>query len=201
MAKANTGKKSFPAASLAREDAELVKECRKGDESAWNELVGRYQRLVFAIPRRSGLSEAQSADILQEVFLTLFEKLHEIEQPAKIRSWLVTTAKFKTWGLVRREKGLFSPETEEEMELEMSNLQDPNPLAEEKLVQLEEQHLVRTAVGKLEERCRSILLMLYLTEPAATYAEVGDAIGVGATSISPLRRRCLGKLEKILNAS
>ena len=188
----------FPAAGLEKDDAALMAACRKGDESAWNELVDRYQRLVFAIPRRSGLSESQAADILQEVFLTLFQKLDEIKQPEKIRSWLVTTAKFKTWGLVRKDKGLYSPGTEEEMETEMANLEDDSPLAEDSLLQAEQQHLIRTALKKLEERCRTILTMIYLTEPAASYAEVATAIGVGATSISPLRARCLKKLERIL---
>lgn len=191
-------KNEFSAKGLEKSDAELVNACRRGDETAWNALVDRYQRLIFAIPRRAGLSESQSADILQEVFLTLFEKLDEIEQPEKIRSWLVTTAKFKTWGLVRSEKGFYSPETEEEMEYEMASLKDESPLVVEKLIELEEQHLIRTALKELEERCQKILAMIYLTEPAASYAEVAQKIGVGATSISPLRARCLKKLEKIL---
>jgi RNA polymerase sigma factor (sigma-70 family) len=198
MDSASTKTLDISASGLARDDAALIARCRKADESAWNELVERYQRLVFAIPRRSGLSEAQAADILQEVFLTLFQKLDEIESPEKIRSWLVTTAKFKTWGMVRRDKGLYSPDTEEEMELEMANLPDESPLAEDNMIQLEQQHLIRTALSKLEERCQQILSMIYLTEPSASYTEVAEAIGVGATSISPLRSRCLKKLEKIL---
>lgn len=193
-----TGTERFSASPLERDDAALIKACRRGDDSAWNELVDRYQRLVFAIPRRAGLPESEAADILQEVFLTLFEKLDDIEQPGRIRSWLVTTAKFKTWGAVRSEKGFHAPATEEEMEYEMASIEDDAPLAEDALITLEEQHLVRTALGKLEERCRTILSMIYLTEPSASYAEVADAIGVGATSISPLRSRCLKKLEKVL---
>ena len=189
---------AFVAKSLERNDAELVKACRRGDEMAWNELVDRYQRLIFAIPRRSGLSEEQASDILQEVFLTLFEKLDEIEQPEKIRSWLVTTAKFKTWGLIRSEKGFYLPESEEEMELEMANLPDASPLADAILIKLEEQHLIRTALKELELRCQKILLMIYLQDEAASYAEVAVAIGVGETSISPMRARCLKKLAKIL---
>ncbi len=191
-------KPEFNAKRLEQSDAELVKSCRRGDEAAWNDLVDRFQRLVFAIPRRSGLSESQSADILQEVFLTLFEKLDEINQPEKIRSWLVTTAKFKTWGAVRAEKGFYSPETDEQMEFEMASLKDDSPLADEKLIEVEQQHLIRTALKELEEKCQKILAMIYLTEPSASYAEVAIAIGVGATSISPLRARCLKKLEKIL---
>jgi RNA polymerase sigma factor (sigma-70 family) len=188
----------FPASALDRSDAELFKACRGGDQNAWDELVDRYQRLVFAIPRRAGLSEEQASDVFQEVFLTLFEKLDEIQQPDRIRSWIVTTAKFKTWGTVRGEKGFYSPETEEEMEQEMAGLADASPLADAILVEVEQQHLIRTALKQLEERCQQILSMIYLSETSASYAEVAEAVGVGETSISPMRSRCLQKLKKIL---
>ena len=191
-------KAHFPAAGIAAGDAELVKRCRRGDERAWDELVDRYQRLIYAIPRRAGLADELCADVFQDVLLTLFEKLDAIEQPEKIRSWLVSTAKFKTWAVVRAGKGDHSPQTEEEMELEMANLADRSPLADEVLIELEQQHLIRTAMQDLEERCRKILSMIYLREQPASYVEVAGAIGVGETSISPLRARCLKKLEKIL---
>ncbi|HVF30093.1 MAG TPA: sigma-70 family RNA polymerase sigma factor [Pyrinomonadaceae bacterium] len=189
---------AFAAPGLERSDARLVRECREGSQQAWDQLVARYQRLIFAIPRRAGLSEEQAADVFQEVFLTLFEKLDEIEQPDKIRSWIVTTAKFKTWATVRSSKGIYSPESEEEMELEMSKLVDETPLADDALIELEQQHLIRTALSRLEERCQKILSMLYLRTSTASYAEVASAVGVGETSISPLRSRCLKKLEKLL---
>lgn len=189
---------NFSAKSLEKTDAELVAACRRGDETAWNALVDRYQRLIITIPRRAGLSEEQAADVFQEVFLTLFEKLDEIQQPEKIRSWMVTTAKFKTWGIVRGAKGFYAPETEEEMELEMAGLKDASPLADEILIELEQQHQIRAALKELEERCQKILSMIYLRDAAASYAEVAAAIGVGETSISPLRSRCLQKLAKIL---
>jgi RNA polymerase sigma factor (sigma-70 family) len=188
----------FSAKSLAKSDAELLQACRRGDETAWNDLVDRYQRLISTIPRRAGLSEEQTADVFQEVFLTLFEKLDEIEQPDRLRSWLVTTAKFKTWRVVRGEKGFYSPDTEEEMAEEMASLPDSSPLADAVLIQMEEQHQIRAALKELEERCQKILSMIYLRDAAASYAEVAEAIGVGETSISPMRSRCLQKLAKIL---
>lgn len=188
----------FSTKAIEQSDGELLSLCQDGNENAWNELVDRYQRLIFAIPRRAGLSESQAADILQEVFLTLFEKIDEIEQPEKVRSWIVTTAKFKTWSVVRREKGNYSPDTEEAISLELTNLPDASPLADAVLIELEEQHLIRMALKEMETRCRQILSMIYLTEPAAPYAEVAKIIGVGETSISPMRARCLQKLAKIL---
>ena len=188
----------FSPRDLEKSDAELIRDCRRGDERAWDRLVERYQRLVFAIPRRARLSDEQAADILQEVFLTLFEKLDDIEQPEKIRSWMVTTAKFKTWAAVRNSRGFYSPETEEQMEQELAGIRDVAPLADEMLVQLEQQHLVRTALQQIDERCRRIISMLYMGDRAATYAEVAADVSVGESSISPLRARCLKKLEKVL---
>ncbi len=196
--KATTEEPELAAGALDRSDAGRIKRCRKGDESAWNELVDRYQRLVFAVPKRAGLSDDQCSDIFQDVFLTLFQKIDEIEQPDRIRSWVVTTAKFKTWAVVRGGKGFYSPGTEEEMEQEMASLRDAAPLADQVLVELEEQHLVRTAMAGLDGRCRKILSMLYLRDSAASYSQVAEAIGVGETSISPLRSRCLKKLAKLL---
>lgn len=189
---------TFPASTIERSDAELLRDCRGGNQTAWDELVARYQRLIYAIPRRAGLSDEQCADVFQEVFLTLFEKLDAIEQPEKIRSWIVTTAKFKTWATVRGSKGLYSPENDEEMEREMANLADASPLADDMLIELEQQHLIRTALKLLEERCQKIISMLYLRQSAASYSEVAAEVGVGETSISPLRSRCLKKLEKLL---
>jgi RNA polymerase sigma factor (sigma-70 family) len=186
------------ASALERTDADLIHGCRRGDQLAWDQLIARYQRLIYAIPRRAGLTDEQAADVFQDVFLTLFEKIDDIEQPEKIRSWIVTTAKFKTWGTVRGTKGLYSPETEEEMEREMASLVDNTPLADETLIELEQQHLIRTALEELDERCRKILSMLYLSNDSCSYAEVAKALGVGETSISPLRSRCLKKLEKLL---
>ena len=192
---------TFDAANLGREDADLIRRCRDGDQAAWESLVDRYQRLIVTIPRRAGLSDEQATDVFQEVFLTLFEKIDAIEQPERIRSWIVTTAKYKTWALVRGAKGLYSSATDAEMEMEMANIADTSALADDVLIELEEQHMIRTALAKLEDRCRQILSMIYLSEPAASYVEVAAAIGVGEKSISPLRSRCLKKLKDILSKS
>src|SRR5262249_4563435 len=163
---------TFRARELDRSDAELLRACRSGDQSAWNALVHRYQRLIYAIPRRAGLTEEHASDIFQEVFLTLFEKIDEIEQPDRIRSWIVTTAKFKTWAVIRRTKEIYSPETVEEMEREIAAIPDATLLPDEKLVELEQQHLIRSALTQLEERCQKILSMIYLRHEPASYAAV-----------------------------
>lgn len=198
MTQKENEKPDFTAAALERSDAELLAACRRGEEAAWNLLVERFQRLIMAIPRRAGLSEDLAAEVFQEVFLTLFEKMDEIQQPERLRAWLVTTAKFKTWRIVSKEKISNKSANEDNEEAAFFEIPDNSPLAEDVLIELEEQHLVRAAIANLDERCRTILTMLYLNEPAASYAEVAGIVSVSETSVSPLRARCLKKMLKLL---
>src|SRR4029079_4635985 len=126
-------------------DRELLIACRKGDESAWEVLVDRYQRLIYAIPRRAGFNEDQASEVFQEVFATLLQKLNDITDPDRLHAWLVTTARRKTWRLMSKERLLRSG-TDEERDEELRVVIDNAPLPDETLVRLEEQHRIRTAL-------------------------------------------------------
>jgi len=186
----------YPAKLVDQSDADLLTRCRDGDQNAWNDLVDRFQRLICTIPRKAGLTEDQVSDVFQDVFLTLYQKLDQINQPDKLRSWLVTTAKFKTWGIIRGKKNF--EHIDDDTNEHKFELKDSSPVADDLLVKLEEQHLIRTALELLEKRCRTILTMLYMDEQTASYSEVAEKIHVATTSISPLRARCLKRLAKIL---
>ena len=70
-------------------DAQLVERCRAGDADAWNELVERFSRYVYAISVRAfRLSEADAEDVFQEVFARTFERLDSLRDDAAIRPWL-----------------------------------------------------------------------------------------------------------------
>ena len=180
-------------------DQQLILACRRGDQAAWEKIINRYQRLIFTIPRRAGLDKDQAADVFQEVLTTLFEKLDAIEQPEKLQSWLVTTARRKTWRVVLdlRTHRLRRGETEDD-QAELAALTDEAPLAEEVLLRLEEQHQVRTAVAALDERCRKLIELLFYNTRPMPYSEVAVALGIPEGSIGPTRARCLEKLLRLL---
>ena len=180
-------------------DEQLLAACRRGDEGAWEALVLRYQRLIYAIPRRAGLDEDAAAEIFQDVFTTLLESIDTIEQPSRLQAWLVTTAKRKTWRMIGRAKSLrpFSSD-EGEAEGEMYDLADEHVLPDEALARLEEQHLVRAALAELEERCRTLLQMLFYAPETPPYSEIAAALGTSEGSVGPTRARCLKKLLDLL---
>jgi len=184
-------------------DKQLVLACRRGDQAAWEALVRRYQRLIYAIPQRAGLSDDQSAEVFQDVFTTLVEKLDGIEQPERIHAWLVTTARRKTWRVISRERSLVHAITAgDEVTIDDSLLQLPDnaPLPDELLLRLEEEHRVRTALGAMDERCRELLRLLYYEREQPSYAEIAAKLGIPEGSIGPTRARCLKKLTRLLDS-
>ena len=177
-------------------DKELLIACRQGNESSWATLVDRYQRLVYAVPRRAGLNEDQASEVFQEVFVTLFEKMNEINEPDRLHAWLVTTARRKTWRLLSKERNLRSKQTNDDDEALV--VVDDSPLPDETLVRLEEQHRIRTALAGLDTRCQKLLTMLYFETEPLPYSEIAAILGTPEGSIGPTRARCLKKLLKLL---
>ena len=56
-------------------DAALVRGCRAGDQEAWNELVERYSRYVYAIAARGfRLSDDDVEDVFQDVFTRVYTR-------------------------------------------------------------------------------------------------------------------------------
>jgi RNA polymerase sigma factor (sigma-70 family) len=181
-------------------DKELLIACRNGDESAWNALIDRYHRLIYAIPRRAGLNEDQAGEVFQEVFVTLFEKLNEINEPDRLHAWLVTTARRKTWRLLTKERALQPAKTDDVLGVDdvLATIVDTSPLPDETMMRLEEQHRIRTALGSLDPRCQKLLTMLYYRPVPAPYSEIAAAFGTSEGSIGPTRARCLKKLMQLL---
>ena len=65
-------------------DAQLVERCRAGEAEAWNELVERFSRYVYAISVRAfGLSEADAEDVFQDVFARTFERLDSLRDDSR----------------------------------------------------------------------------------------------------------------------
>jgi RNA polymerase sigma factor (sigma-70 family) len=180
-------------------DKQLLLSCRRGDEAAWVALVNRYQRLMYAIPRRAGLDDDQAAEIFQEVFTTLFQKLNDIDDPDRLHAWLVTTAKRKTWRLISKARLTGQMyEADDGVNEESAQIPDDSPLPDQTLLKLEEQHRVRTALGGLEERCRKLLEMLFYQSETPSYSQIAISMGISEGSIGPTRARCLEKMLRLL---
>ena len=195
----------MPDANL-QDDAALVARCRAGDGTAWAALVGKYQRIVFAIVRRAGADEHAAADVFQTVFARLLQHLPSLTQPDRLKAWIVTTAKreaLRTRHIERRSVSLSRGDGDGEDEgasLE-DQLPDDSPLAEDALDRLQQLDLVRTGLDQLDTRCRDLLQLLFRDDDERpAYDIVARQLAVPIGSIGPTRSRCLAKLRRWLEA-
>jgi RNA polymerase sigma factor (sigma-70 family) len=181
-------------------DAALVARCRRGDGSAWEALVHRYQRLVYAIVLRTGLDEHAAADVFQTVFSRLVTHLDRIAEPDRLQAWIVTSAKREA--LLQRSRGqrMVSMTRDEDDDGGEGgwDIADESPLPDEVLAELQQAHQVRIGLDRLDGRCRDLLLLLFDGRDAPAYEEVAARLEMPLGSIGPTRARCLEKLRRLV---
>src|SRR6266487_4374142 len=73
--------------------ARLVRGAAAGDRWAWEGLVDKYGRLIWAMTRDFGLVESDAADVVQVTWLRLLEHIDDLEYPARVGAWLAATAR------------------------------------------------------------------------------------------------------------
>lgn len=89
---------------MEQTDHELLLACRQGDESAWDELLKRYQRLVYSIPLNYGLPAIDAADIAQLTFTAFLESMHTLRDDSNLGGWLATVTRRQTWRVINERK-------------------------------------------------------------------------------------------------
>ena len=191
-------------------DADLLLRCRAGSQAAWNALVRRFQRLVYTVPRRAGLSEAQAADVFQVAFSRLFEHIDRIDDPARVRAWLVTTAKRETLRLLEQDRRMAEPaagssadadgEGDDESDTSaLERLVDAAPLPDALLDDLQQQDRLHRALALMDARCRALLTLLFLQDETPSYSDVAQRLQMPQGSLGPTRARCLQHLRALFD--
>lgn len=178
---------------MADSDGALLQACRSGDRGAWEKLVSRYERLLYSIPIRCGLSEEDAADVFQTVCIRLLENLDRLKDQQHLTGWIILTAKRESWRVFRQQGRTTSLDPTGDTPEAASD-----PLPHEAVMRLEEEQLVRNGMEELGERCRQLLGWLYHFDPPLSYVEIGQRMNVSTGAIGPTRARCLQQLKRIL---
>ena len=176
-------------ASQAPSDTLLVRSCLDGSHEAWCTLIDKYRKLIFSIPVKHGFSPEDSAEIFQEVCLTLLRELPRIREPQTLAAWLikVTAHKCCRW---RSSEARYTAIAAEDNG--STAVQQPPQLM---LDEVEREQALREVLGALMGRCRNLIRMLFFATPAVPYEEVARRLGVAKGSIGFLRMRCLKRLR------
>jgi RNA polymerase sigma factor (sigma-70 family) len=174
--------------------ATLVAAVVRGDPSSWDRLVTRYENLVWSVVRSFQLSDADSLDAAQMTWLRLVEKVDGITDPERIGSWLITTARRECLEILKRQSRMTPVDPMEGFR----HLVDPLD-SFSGVHARDELDRIFAAFNTLTENCRSLLRVL-LADPAPSYEEISNALGLAVGSIGPRRQRCLSRLRAAAGA-
>ena len=176
--------------SSDRSDAELWTSICDGDESAWRQLVERYKALVYSVCAFTGLAMAESADVFQDTWLQLFKHRRSLQDPSKISSWLVTTARRESVR-VRKRNARLTAQID-------SSTPDSRELPDAQLEQLELQAHLEIALREIDQPCRKLLFAFFFAAKDLSYEDIATAMGYSPNTLGAKRRRCLERLKQIL---
>jgi RNA polymerase sigma factor (sigma-70 family) len=168
-----------------RGDSELIERCIKGDQAAWQELVTRYQRLIYSVAHVLCPAGEDTSDIFQQVWLELYQRLPELRDVKALPAWLITVTRRRVYAAIRSRRV-------------SEQLDEDSPDLAQHLHQIEHEHTIERALDQLTDRCRKLIDLLYFDTSEPSYAEIAHAMGMPEASIGPTRARCLEKLRKLI---
>jgi RNA polymerase sigma factor (sigma-70 family) len=166
-------------------DNELIKRCVKDDQVAWNDLVSRYQRLVYSIAITLCPHPEDASDVFQQVWMDLYRNLSVLRDAEALPAWLITVTRRRAQQ-VRSARRPFEP------------LPEDLPDLSHQLTMIENEHALERALEALPVRCRRLVDLLYFTANKLSYVEIARETEMPVASIGPTRARCLEKLKKLL---
>jgi RNA polymerase sigma factor (sigma-70 family) len=162
-------------------DAELVQRCRAGDVAAWNELVERFSRYVYAVCVKGFRLPAEDAeDAFQDVFTRVFTNLDKLRDESAVRPWIAQLTRRVCLDTIERRR----------REQPAEALED---FATVDLAEVEEAFEVREALGTLSEQCQEILDRFFARDES--YRTISEELDIPSGTIASRIARCLAKLR------
>ncbi len=157
---------------------ELIRRCRKGEESAYGELFDEIRPDVLRILHTVVGPVQDLEDIIQTIFLELFRSLPNFRRDSKFSTWLYRLVYNVALQQIRRRR-IVPGRTDVDAILESLAGTTPNPLqVSEKKEMIE---LVSQALDSLGPKKRTVLVLHDIEEHSLD--EVAELTGVGKLTV------------------
>jgi RNA polymerase sigma-70 factor (ECF subfamily) len=142
-------------------DRQLAHRALDGDAEAQRELVRRMTPLVWSLCRRSGLSTTEAEDVSQEVFLSALDALPRYRGDCRLTTWFSTLTLRRIVDF-RREPARRLVPSGDSSDAGFATPDTATRSPEASAVTAERDELVRSALDRLPEPARAVLMAYYL---------------------------------------
>ena len=173
---------------------------RQGDEAAFVELIGRYQKKMLNFFYRLSWDFHASEDLTQEVFVRVFVHRRNYRRGSKFSTWLFTIAANLAKNEIRRRvrrRNWFSLDALQEMLSDSApQLADPTEGQESAMQRQQLQVTIGKAIAGVPEKYRMALVLRDIEGLA--YEEIGQVLGIPGGTVRSRINRARGMLKRKL---
>lgn len=175
-------------------DELLVLRCQSGEADAIKELISRWQmRLARYVFRQTGDSD-DTADVMQEIWVSVVRKLKSLDDPAAFGQWIYRIAAARTVDWIRKKK---REHTLQKAAAEETALNDSKEAAESNHERKIE--LLKKGIVSLPHEQRTILTMFYLEERPVS--EVAAILNIPVGTVKSRLFQARNQLRKLIDRS
>jgi RNA polymerase sigma factor (sigma-70 family) len=177
------------------DDQELVERAQRGDTSAYEDLVRRYQALAHRTAYLITADAAEAEDVTQAGFIKAYRALHRFRSGAPFRPWLLTIVANEARNRRRaaaRRAALALRLSDDRVSV------DAAPSPEASVLAREPAHELLSAVNRLRERDRAVIVLRYFLE--LSESEMAQVLGCSPGTVKSRLSRALGRLRRDVTA-
>ena len=170
-------------------DKQCVLNLSKGDDHALVELYSRYRKGVFNYALRLVGDNEAAEDILQEVFVAVWQGADGFRHHSSVKTWIFRIAHNQAVSLIRKQKRII-----ETNESPSESSADP----EEATVLNWRAHEVRLALDQLSPTHRATVELAFVQD--LSYAEIAEVLNCPIGTVKSRMSYALKQLGRILKA-
>lgn len=187
-----------------KSDRDLVLDCQKRDPAAFEELVKRHQRTVYALLYQLAPDWVDTSDLAQEVFIRVWRSINNLRNPSSFRGWLTQIVTNLFYDELRRrprrvptvsmDEGIDSDG--EEGDHGTRDIPDVSLLPDEKILNQELSEVIRDAMSKLPEQFRTAIVLREVE--GLSYEEIAILTKTEMGTVKSRIARARSKLQEML---
>ncbi|MDZ7714864.1 MAG: sigma-70 family RNA polymerase sigma factor [Balneolaceae bacterium] len=171
----NSPRKDASESSL--QDDKLVERAIGGDESAYKELVEKYERALYFHIQKMIKDKEHVNDLVQEAFVKAFDNLNSYSTNYAFSTWLYRIATNHTIDYLRKKKlktlSIDEPVKTRDGDMKMQ-LEDESAGTDRNIIRKQRQEIVQHAINDLPEKYRKVIEMRHMEEKS--YQEIADVL-------------------------
>jgi len=177
--------------------AELVRKCRAGDGSAWEEIVTAYSRRIFNLAYRFTSNKDAAEDLTQDVFVRIYRSLDQFDaRQGDLQNWLMRLARNLIIDDYRRRQRNPQDAHAEDVDEHVFHLRSATVSPQREMERRELSAQIQDGIDKLPSDLRTCVILRDIEE--LTYQEIVDLLKIPEGTVKSRINRGRIELAKIL---